>query len=112
MATKVNLSASTNGRGIKVAATSSAGTTIHTANATAQDEIWAYATNTSTSPVVLTLEFGGTSAPDDNIVITIPPKSGLLQIIPGVPLTNSLVLKAFAGTANVINIFGWVNRIV
>lgn len=108
---KVILSGSTNGRPIKVAATASAGATIHTAHATAIDEVWLYATNTSTSAVKLTLEFGGITSPDDNIEATIPPESGLVQVCPGLPLTNSLVVKAFAGSANVINIVGWVNRI-
>jgi len=44
---KLVLSGSTDGAGIKVAATSSPGTTIHTASSTATtiDEIWIYATN-------------------------------------------------------------------
>ena len=42
------LSGGTNGKNIKVAATATAGTTIHTANAgtTDIDEIWLYACNT------------------------------------------------------------------
>jgi hypothetical protein len=35
----------------------------------------------------------------------------LVLIAPGIPLQNGLVIKAFAATANVINIFGYVNRI-
>jgi len=53
---KVILSGSTNGKAVKVAATATAGTTIHTAHATALDEIWLYAHNSSASAVKLTLE--------------------------------------------------------
>jgi hypothetical protein len=105
------LSGSTNGRNILVAATATPGTLIHTADASALDEIWIYATNTSSSNVVLTLEFGGTSGPGDLIEKTIPAEDGFKLIVPGLILTNSLIVRAFAGTTNVININGFVNRI-
>jgi len=109
------LSGSTNGKGIKVAATATAGTLIHTAIAgtSSEDEIWLYAHNTSASIVKLTLEWGGVASPDDHIEITIGAEgTGLILIAPGILLQNSLVVRAFAATANVINIFGYVNRIV
>lgn len=109
--TKLKLSGSTDGRGIKVAATATAGTTIHTAHATDIDEIWLYAYNHHTADVNLTIEFGGTSSPDDLIQVSVPFKSGLKLVIPGFTLTNSLVVRAFAGTTNVIMIHGFVNRI-
>jgi hypothetical protein len=98
---------------IAVAATATAGTLIHTATSstTFEDEIWIYAVNSSTSPVKLTLEWGGTTANTDHIEITISGESGLVLISPGLVLQNSLVVRAFAGTANVINIAGYVNRI-
>jgi hypothetical protein len=105
------LSGSTNGKQIKVAATATAGTTIHTAHATALDEIWIYAFNSSASSVKLTIEYGEATAPDGNIEVTILPEAGLVTIIPGLILTNSLVVKAFAGTTNVIMLSGYVNRI-
>lgn len=108
------LSGSTNGKGIKVAATATAGTTIHTAvsGTSSIDEIWLYANNTSSSAVKLTLEWGEATAPDGNIEINIGAEgTGMILIAPGIPLQNGLVVKAFAGTANVINIFGYVNRI-
>ena len=110
--TKVQLSGSTDGRMIKVAATSTPGTTIHTAHATALDEIILYAHNTSAADVVLTIEWGGTTSPDDTIVRTIPAAAGLSIEVPGITLTNSLVVKAFAATGDVILIGGDVNRIV
>lgn len=111
--TKTLLSGSTNGKQIKVAATATPGTTIHTAVAgtSSLDEIWLYAINTSASSVVLTIEFGGTTSPDDTMIVTIPSKAGLMLIIPGLLLQNGLVVKAFAGTTNVIDIVGFVNRI-
>lgn len=112
--TKQILSGSTNGKAIKVAATATPGTTIHTAvsGTSSIDEVWLYAHNTSSSVVKLTIEWGEATAPDGNIEINIGAEgTGMILIAPGIPLQNSLVIKAFAGTANVINIFGYVNRI-
>jgi hypothetical protein len=105
------LSGSTSGKQIKVAATATAGTTIHTAHATDLDEIWIYAVNSSASSVKLTIEYGEATAPDGNIEVTVLPEAGLVTIVPGLILTGSLVVKAFAGTANVIMLSGYVNRI-
>ena len=108
---KVVFSGGTSGADILVAATATAGTLIHTANATALDEIWLFAQNNTTADVVLTIEFGGVSSPKDLVIQTIPTKSGLVNVIPGIPLTGSLVVRAFAGTASVISVAGFVNRI-
>jgi len=107
------LSGSTNGKGIKVVQTATAGTTIHTAvsGASDLDELWIYAVNSSAADVKLTLEWGEATAPDGNIEITVPTESGLMLLTPGLLLQNSLVLKAFAGSANVIIIHGYCNRI-
>lgn len=109
--TKLKLSGSTDGRMVKVAATATAGTTIHTAHATALDEVWLWATNTDTTAKKLTIEWGGTSSPDDLIEVTIPAEGGQVLVVPGFVLTNSLVVRAFAASANVVNIGGYVNRI-
>jgi len=109
--TKVVLSGSTNGKQIKIATSATPGTTIHTASATALDEIWLWAVNSSTTAVKLTVEWGEATAPDGNIEVTVPGESGYLMVVPGLVLTNSLVVKAFAATANVILINGYVNRI-
>lgn len=108
--TKEFLSGSTNGRPVKVAATATPGTTIHTAHASAKDEIWLFATNTDTVDRVLTIEFGGTTSPDDLIKITVPAQDEV-TVISGVPLSGGLLMKAFCPTASVINVFGHVNRI-
>ena len=108
--TKVILSGSTDGRMVKVAATATPGTTIHTAHATAIDEVWLYAVNSDTTDRKLTIEWGGTTAPDDLIEQTIPAESGLVLLTNG-PIQNSLVIKAFAAVADVVMVYGWVNRI-
>jgi len=112
---KIEFSGSTDGRPIKVVATATAGTLVHTAQAGTgadyYDEIWLYANNTSGADVKLTIEFGGTTSPDDLIEVTIEAEAGLNLIIPGLILQNSLIVRAFAGSANVLNITGFVNRI-
>lgn len=107
------LSGSTDGKAIKVVQTATAGTTIHTAvsGTTNLDEIWIYAVNSSASAVKLTLEWGQADAPDGNIELSIAAESGLVLVTAGLLLQNSLVVKAFAGTANVILLHGYVNRI-
>ena len=109
--TKHKLSASTDGKGIKVTQTATAGDTIHQAHATALDEIWLYAVNSSDTARKLTIEWGEATAPDGNIEVTVPPEAGLMLIIPGLLLTNELVVKAFCAAANVVIIHGYVNRI-
>lgn len=112
---KRKLSGSTDGMPIKVAATATAGTAIHTAvagtTAGTFDEIWLYAVNSSSSAVKLTVEFGGATDPDNHIEVTLAAESGLQLIVPGLILQNEKTVKAFAGTANVICVSGWVNSI-
>jgi hypothetical protein len=105
------LSGSTNGKGILVVATATAGTTIHTAHATALDEIWIYAVNTHSSAIKLTIEYGEATEPNGNIELTVQPEAGLVTVLPGLLLTGSLVVKAFAATASEIVLHGFVNRI-
>ena len=112
---KRKLSGSTDGKPIKVVATATAGTTIHTAvagtTAGTFDEIWLYAYNGHSSTVTLTIEFGGATVPDQNIVVTLASKSGLVPIIPGLILQNGMVIKAFASIANIVTLSGFVNTI-
>lgn len=108
------LSGSTNGKGIKVVQTATAGTLLHTAvsGTSSLDEIWIYAVNSSTSSVKLTIEWGEATAPDGNIEMPIPGEAGLTLVVPGLLLQNGLTVRAFAGTANVIICHGYVHRIV
>jgi len=114
--TKSILSGSTDGRGILVAATSSPGTTIHTGptTTTSIDEVWLYAQNTSTSAVKLTIQWGGTTSPNDEIEMTIAAESGLVLVAPGLIIrgnATALIVRAFAATTNVITIHGYDNSI-
>jgi len=102
-------SGSIQGRPITISATSSPGNTIHTADASAKDEIWIYAVNNNASTERdLSIEFGGSGA---DVVITLPPKKGLVKVIPGQPLSGSSVVRAFASAASDVKVFVFVNRI-
>lgn len=110
------LSGSTDGKQILVAATATPGTTIHTGPSTTTqfDEVWLYAVNTSATDVKLTIEWGGTTAPNDHIEFTVKAENGLYLIVPGLILKGNatpLVVRAFAGTTNVLAISGYTNRI-
>ena len=115
--TKIKLSGSTQGRAIKVAATASTGTTIHATGTSSSiiDEVWLYAYNSSTAAVLLTVQYGGTTAIDDDIKITIPSQSGLTLVVPGLMLTGTgaaaNTIYAYAGTTNVVTVSGYVHRI-
>lgn len=112
---KRKLSNSTDGRAIKVVATATLGTAIHTAVAGqvagTYDEVWLWAYNGHTADVVLTVEFGGATVPDDNIVQTIPLKQGLFLVVPGFVLQNAKAVTAFASVANVVTLNGYVNAV-
>ena len=113
------LSASTDGRAIKVVATAIATspTLIHTGSSTATtfEEVWIYAQNNHTADVALRLGFGGVTDPDDIIEYTVKTKGGLYLIVPGLILKGNasaaLTIRAAAGTTNVISLSGYVNRI-
>lgn len=104
------LSGSTNGRQIAVG---SSATTIHTAvsGTSSLDEVWIYAVNSDASAVKLTINWGGTTVPNDLIEIVIPAESGYTLVVPGLILQNGLTISAFAATAGVVLIAGYVNRI-
>lgn len=109
-------SGSTDGKGIKVVQTATAGTLIHTGptNTAHFHEVWMYAVNTSSTSVKLTVEWGDATAPDGNIEQTVPAEAGLYVVIPGLILKGNatpLTVKAFAATANVISVHGFVNEI-
>lgn len=115
--TKVELSGSTDGRPILIAATSGSGTLIHTATTTAgygdYDEVYLWATTSATTPPTVALQWGGTTYPDDHLITTLPPAGGgAVCLAPGLVLQNGLVSRATASAASVISVFGFVNRIV
>jgi hypothetical protein len=113
------LSGSTQGKAIKVAATTSgsAGTTLHETgtSSTIQDEVWLYAYNSAGVATVLTIQWGGVTAVDNEIQLSIPATSGLTLVVPGLIITGdgaaANTVAAYAATTNVITISGYVNRI-
>jgi hypothetical protein len=111
------LSGSTGGRLIKVAATSTPGTTVHATgtSSTIVDEVWLYAVNSDTTDRKLTIEYGGTTSPDDLIEFTVTAESGLYLVVPGLVLTgdgsSARTITAFCETADVVSVGGYVNRI-
>ena len=114
--TKTILSGSTDGRGILVAATATAGTLIHTGSGTATtlDEIWLYAVNSDAADVKLTLEWGGVTVSNDLIEVTVTAESGLMLVAPGLLIKGNaspLVVRAWAAVTNDIIIHGYVNQI-
>ena len=66
------------GLGILVVATATAGTAIHTASSTATtvDEVWLYAYNNHSASILLTIEYGGVTAPKDVIKQTLTAQNG------------------------------------
>lgn len=115
---RIPFSASTQGMGILVAATATAGTLIHTTgtSSTVQDEIRLYLSNIHTADVLVSIEYGDATA-TRIINVTIPFKSGLVQVIPDddMVLTGSgsvaSTLRIFAATTNVITAYGCVYRL-
>lgn len=118
-AIKTRLSASTDGKGIKLTgATTTASVLIHTATSNATsgatgvwDEIWIWGFNSSSSALTVTVEFGAAAAPDNNIIQTLPAQSGAILVVPGLVLQNSKAVNGFAQSANMITLMGYVNQI-
>jgi len=112
---RVLLSGSTDGKPVKVAATATLGTTIHTAltGSTGFDEVYLWVTNTDTAAVTLTIEWGGVSDPDCLVckAVSIPPNSPPIPVVTGMVLNNAKVVTAFASSASKLLLTGYVNRI-
>ena len=113
---KTILSNSTDGKGVLVAPTATAGTLVHTGptNTAHLHEVWLYAVNSSATDVKLTIEWGEATAPNGNIEFTVKAENGLYLIVPGLLLkgnATALTIKAFAGTGSVIVVHGYVNVI-
>lgn len=118
----IPFSGSTNFRGIKVTTTASAGDTIHTAQAGALPDLLSIdIENTDTSARPFTLQWGGTTSPDDKITGLVLPGQ-CLRICTQKPICAALVVKCFSGTmtwvdgvsytgaANVLVVHGQVQR--
>jgi hypothetical protein len=109
----LHLSGSTSGRQIKITATTTGtGVTLHTSTnvANGYDDVWLEAYNSDTVSRTLTLQLGGTTQPDDEVAITIPPKQGLFAVLAGRRFNGGVVIKGWADAANVITVGGVVQR--
>ena len=114
--TKLHLSGSVDGRNIRVVATATPGTTIHTATSStgsdSYDEVWIWAGSTSAAPINMTIQVSGISDEGDSINARVQPAyAGLTLVVPGLPYRNAVVLTATAATASRVNLSGYVNRI-
>lgn len=108
-------SGSTDGKPVKVAATSSPGTTWHTCTSTANtyDELFLQVSNSHTSAVLCTVEIGGTTDPDNLFpkALSIPPNGTIVVLLTGFRANNGVTVKVFADSANKLILMGNVNRI-
>ena len=89
-------------------------------SATVEDELWLYASNSHSADVELILFFGYATgsvptAPADTLYQTITTKAGMTLVIPGLVMTGSgsvtTSVAAYDVTGDVINVWGYVNRI-
>ena len=108
--TKIKLSGSTDGKNIKIAATATAGTLVHTAHATDLDEIYINACIPGATAKWITVEWGEATDPDGLTKLTIPAAVGWVPVVEGKLLTNSLVVRIFAETTNLVMVDGYVLR--
>jgi hypothetical protein len=116
--TKEFLSGSDGGRPIKLTGTNTnASVLIHTTGTsnTVIDEVWLYAVNRDSVTRTASIQFGGTTEPDDVINVAVQPSQGLYVAIAGLPLTGTgsagRTINAYSTAANVVSLIGYVNRI-
>ena len=107
------LSGSTRGRPIQITATASTGTTLHTATTTTGelDRIYIDLTNTSSSAVTVTIEYGTTGAASELDIVV--PANATVRALDGVVLGGAATdtVTAYASTGSVVNAVGRVERI-
>lgn len=113
---KDHLSSSTDGAPIALPINTGTFQTLHTGptNANSMDELWVWGCNaTGVSEETVTLRLGGTGN-SNKIKATIGPNQTVL-LVPGIPIQGNgtpLVLDGASTTADKVNIFGYVNKIV
>ena len=111
------LTSSPSGRPVLISVISQAtAVTIHTAHATAKEEVYLWVTNTSAAAVTLNLLIndGSIVDPDDYIVktLSLPANSPPLPILTGQTFTSSMVIAAFASVNNALTYQGFINRVI
>ena len=113
---KIILSGSTDGEGIKVTgSTPSKGSVVHTAvtgAAQSLDEVWLYGFNAATTPREISISFGVTTATASQYTYLLPTTvpDGLHLLSPGLVIRNSKKVRAFATADSGVHVFGYVNR--
>jgi hypothetical protein len=116
--TKQLLSESANGKAVNITGTGVSTTLIHTTatSASSTDEVWLYATNSTTSDITLNLLYGGTNFTNDILFEgVIEAYGGSVLICPGLIArgdgTTGFSIYGNSSVATGINVFGYVNRI-
>ena len=114
--TAMTLSAATNGAPIRVAAIASSGTTIHTATTSDMpegcDEVWLWAGNIGATAVNGSLYISSDGTGNKSINFRAPAAfNGPIPILAGHRLCDGVVITATASVADVVLIWGNVNRI-
>lgn len=116
---KILLSGSTDGQGISATGlTPSTGTLLHTAvtgQGNSIDEVVLYAAAGVTVARKIVITVGPTTATGSQYTHTLPAGdvAGLQPIMPGLPVQNSMTVKAVVTTVTTIGeitLWGWVNR--
>lgn len=109
---KIPLSQGTNGKSIMLSLSSAPGILIHTAVAApSTDEIWLYASNTSSSDSITTFYWGTTAIADVLAQVNVQAYAGLMLIIPGLIINNANTIYAYTQYPSAVDIAGYVNRI-
>ena len=86
---------------------------IHTAvsGTTDYDLVTLFASNTDSVDRELFVGWGGTTDPDNLIRQTVPARAGLVLIVADLPIQNGAAVVAAASAANVVVVYGYVNRL-
>lgn len=116
MATIANLglqnASSQNGMGVKIVATASTGTTVHTCQSGTDyfDEIWLWAVNRNAGTVGVVVQYGDTST-ENSFGLAVPPNNAPIMVVPGWLLNNGKIVYAYATAANDVTVFGFSRHI-
>ena len=106
MATRIFLSESADGLPIPITATASVTQTIHTAS-TSVDQVFLWASNTTSGALLLTIEWGVDTGP---IEYDIPANTTDI-VVEGLRISDSDVIYAFAEASSGVSVTGHVNRL-
>lgn len=116
--TKQLLSQSNNGKSITITATGTNTTLIHSTetNSGIIDEVWLYASNPTTSDIMLNVLYGGTNFTTDILFEgVVEAYAGNVLICPGLIArgdgSSSFSIYGNVSIPSGVNVFGYVNRI-